>query len=82
MNFKIEFSTQAAKFIRNLSNDVKERIKKKFKEVSENPFRYLEHHEGDECYKLRISNFRALIDINKNALFVRVFDKRERIYKR
>ena len=81
MNFKIEFSNQATKFIRSLPNEVKERIKKKFREVSENPFRYLEHFEGDNYYKLRIGNFRALIDVDKNILFIRVFDKRGRIYK-
>lgn len=81
MNFKIEFSKQATKFIRSLPNDIKERIKKKFKEVSENPFRYLEHYEGDDCYKLRIGYFRALIDVHKDRLFVRVFNKQGRIYK-
>jgi mRNA interferase RelE/StbE len=81
MNFKIKFSKQATKFIRNLPNDIKERIKKKFKEVSEDPFRYLEHYEGDDCYKLRIGNFRALIDVDNDTLFVRIFDKRGRIYK-
>lgn len=81
MNYKIEFSKQATKFIRKLPEDVKERIKKKFRDVSEDPFRYLEHYEGDDCYKLRIGDFRALIDINENTLFVRVFDRRGRIYK-
>ena len=81
MNLQIKFSKQATKFIRNLSENIKDRIKRKFKEVSKNPFRYLEHYEGDNCYKLRIGDFRALIDLNKNMLFVRVFDKRERIYK-
>jgi mRNA interferase RelE/StbE len=80
MNFEIEFSRQATKFIKKLPEDIKERIKKKFKEVSEDPFRYLEHYEGDDCYKLRIGDFRALIDIDKNTIFVRVFDKRGRIY--
>ena len=75
MNLQIKSSKQATKFIRNLSKDIKNRIKRKFKEVSKNPFRYFEHYEGDDCYKLRIGDFRALIDLNKNILFVRVFDK-------
>lgn len=84
MTFKIEFSNQATKFIRSLSNDLNERIKKKFKEIIENPFRYLEHFEGEDCYKLRIGDYRGLIDVDfdKKALFVRVFDKRGRIYKK
>ena len=84
MTFKIEFSNQAAKFIRNLPDNIKERIKKKFREIAENPFRYLEHFEGEDCYKLRIGDYRSLIDVDfdKQVLFVRVFDKRGRVYKR
>ncbi|MEK6935586.1 MAG: type II toxin-antitoxin system RelE/ParE family toxin [Nanoarchaeota archaeon] len=83
MIFKIEFSKQATKFIKNLPDDLKERLKNKFKEISENPFRYLEHFEGEDCYKLRIGDFRGLIDVDfdRKILFVRVFDKRGRIYK-
>ena len=83
MSFEIKFSKQASKFILSLSENIKDRIKSKFSEVAINPFRFLEHYEGDTCYKLRIGDFRALIDIdfNEKTLFVRVFDKRRRIYK-
>jgi len=60
----------------------KRKNKEKFKELSRNSFRYLEHYEGDDCCKLKICNFRALVDLEKNILFVRVFDKSGRIYKR
>ena len=84
MNFQIKFSRQATKFLRKLSDNIKERIKKKFKVVSENPFYYLQHFEGEDCYRLRIGIYRALIDVDfdRKILFVRVFDKRGRIYKR
>ena len=64
------------------SLSIKNRIKDKFYEVSKDPFRYLKHYGGN-YYKLRIGDFRALIDIdfNNKTLFVRVFDKRGRIYK-
>jgi mRNA interferase RelE/StbE len=82
MTYQIEFSKQATKYIRDLQGNIKERIKSKFKEISEDPFRYLEHYEGD-YYKIRIGNYRALIDIDfkRKILFVRIFDKRGRIYK-
>ena len=84
MSFNIEFSIQASKFIRNLSQEEIDRTKKKFKDISEDPFRYLEHFEGEKCYKVRIGNYRGLIDVDfdRKILFVRVFDKRGRIYKR
>jgi mRNA interferase RelE/StbE len=82
MSFHVEFSNQATKFIRNLQTNIKERIKEKFREVAEDPFRFLEHYEG-ELYKLRIGDYRALmdIDVQNKILWVRVFDKRGRIYK-
>ena len=83
MSFNIKFSSQATKFIRKLDQKLKERIKNKFHEFSKNPFQFLEHYEGDG-YKFRIGNYRALIDvdINNKNIFVRVFDKRGRIYKK
>ena len=50
--------------------------------IKENPFRYIEHYEG-KYYKIRIGDFRALIDIDfqRKILFVRIFDKRRRVYK-
>ncbi len=83
MSFKIEFSKQATKLIKNLSEDIKGRIKKKFSEISENPFRYLEHFEGKDVYKLRIGDYRALVDVDfqNKILKIQVFDKRGRVYK-
>jgi mRNA interferase RelE/StbE len=82
MGFEIKFSNQATKFFRQLQQDIQDRIKQKFHEVSEDPFRFLEHFEGD-YYKLRIGDYRALIDIDlqRKILFIRILDKRGRIYK-
>ena len=79
MTYKIKFSSQAKKFIKKLDKKEALRILDKLEAIKENPFRYLEHYEG-KGYKTRIGNFRALIDVDKKTLFVRVFDKRERIY--
>ena len=83
MNYEIRFSNQATKFIKNLQSNIKERVISKFKEISENPFRFIEHYEGD-YYKVRIGDFRGLLDIEigKKIICVRVFDNRGRIYKR
>ena len=82
MNFDVKFSNQAASFIRKLNEALKKRIKSKFLEVSQDPFRYLEHYES-QGYKLRIGDYRVLIDadLEQKILWVRVFDKRGRVYK-
>lgn len=57
------------------------RVLQKFDEVAKDPFHYLEHFEG-EGYKLRIGEYRAIIDVDfeKRILKVRIFDIRGRIY--
>ena len=84
MSFAVSFSPQAQKFLDRLQKDVALRITGKPRQVAEAPFRFLEHYEGTDDYKLRIGDYRALIDVDLPAqvLKVRVLDKRGRIYKR
>ncbi len=82
MSFLISFDKGVVKFLEKLPKNISDRIIEKFEQIKENPFRYLEHYEGN-YYKIRIGDFRALIDIDfqRKILFVRIFDKRGRIYK-
>ncbi|MBU0761186.1 MAG: type II toxin-antitoxin system RelE/ParE family toxin [Nanoarchaeota archaeon] len=84
MTWKIEFSSKAERFLKKLPKDISLRILNKFKLLQQNPFRFLEHYEGANCFKFRIGDYRALVDIDfdRKILLVRVFDKRGRIYKR
>ncbi len=84
MAYSLKLDRDANKFLNGLPLNIAERIAKKLETIKENPFRYLEHYEGDKCYKLRIGDYRALIDIDfeRKILFVRILDKRGRIYKR
>ena len=84
MVFQVLLRPDAAKFLEKLSNDISSRIKDKLRQLKENPFYYLEHYEGDDFYKLRIGEYRALIDVDtKNKIiYVRVIDHRSGIYKR
>ncbi len=84
MTYKIDFHSNARKYLRQLNAKESHRIVKKIKSIQANPFRYLEHYEGDSLYKLRIGDYRALIDVDfdKKLLIVQVLDKRGRVYKR
>ena len=83
MNYSIKWSPQSSSFLDELQENVAKRILKKLDEVKENPFRYLEHYESNKGYKLRIGDYRMIIDVDfqNRILFIRVFDKRARIYK-
>ncbi len=83
MSFSIEWDEKVINFLKKLPSGVSERIFSKVESIKENPFHFLEHYEG-KYYKLRIGDYRALIDINfdRKILIVQVVDKRRRIYKK
>ena len=82
MKFEIKFSSQGERFIKKLGRVESLRVLDKFEEVSKSPFRYLKHYEG-EGYKIRIGDYRAIVDVDfkMRVLLVRFMDKRSRVYK-
>ncbi|MBU2496837.1 MAG: type II toxin-antitoxin system RelE/ParE family toxin [Nanoarchaeota archaeon] len=83
MSFKIEWNPKAYKDFLKLPKAFQIRVVKKLDFVKENPFRYLEHYEAKKLYKLRVGDYRALIDLDlkEKILLIQVFDHRKRIYK-
>ncbi len=84
MNYAVKLHPKVQKFIEKSDSVIAERIKKRLELLKDEPFRYLEHYEGEDCYKFRIGNYRALVDVDmpRKIVFVRVLDHRGRIYKR
>lgn len=82
MTFEIKLSSQASKFLKSQDKHIYLRLKNGLEKL-ETPFDHLEHFEG-EYYKFRIGDYRALIDVDKERriVFIRVLDKRGRIYNR
>lgn len=52
--------------------------------IKDNPYRFVEHYEGLSYFKLRIGDYRALLDINPSfkLIEVRVVGHRSNIYKK
>jgi len=84
MKFKVKIHPKVDKFLSKSPNHLSDRIKRKFLLLKQDPFRYLEHYEGEKCYKLRIGDYRALIDVSipSKIVYVRVLEHRSNIYKR
>ncbi|MBI2137528.1 type II toxin-antitoxin system RelE/ParE family toxin [Candidatus Woesearchaeota archaeon] len=84
MTYSVEWNPKVSRFLHKLERDITQRIILKVKEVQEDPFRYLEHYEGDSYYKLRVGNYRLLVDVDlKNKfLLVQVIGHRSNIYNR
>ncbi len=83
MSYSFKFDKNAEDFLNKMQVKDSLRIIEKLEIIKQNPFHYLESYEGD-YYKLRIGDYRLLIDIDFNSkiLYIRVLDKRGRIYKR
>ncbi|HKZ41166.1 MAG TPA: type II toxin-antitoxin system RelE/ParE family toxin [Candidatus Hodarchaeales archaeon] len=84
MSFRIEWHPQAFKYLESLPKELIKRVLAKLDKVVLEPFRYVEHYSGEDVYKLRVGDYRALIDIDQKEMmiFIQQFDHRGRIYKR
>ena len=83
MSYQIKLHPTVSKFLDKCGVLLSERIKTKLKLLIEDPFRFLEHYEGKDYFKLRIGDYRALIDVDKERkiVFVRYLNHRKKIYK-
>lgn len=83
MPFDVKLSNQATKFLNKQDTHIRERLKTALKKLKD-PFQVVERFEGENCYKFRVGDYRALVDIDMQhqIVWVRVLDKRGRVYKR
>ena len=82
--YRLIFSKKALDFLNKLESEFKERIWNKLRLCRENPFRFLEHLGQIEGYKLRVGDYRVIIDVdNKDmALHVLKVGHRKNIYEK
>ena len=64
MSYKVKLDPKVQKFLEKLEKKIAERVRTKLQVLKANPFSHLEHYESEDCYKFRIGNYRALIDID------------------
>lgn len=81
---EIEVSDQAVDWLSDAEPDVRERILKKLRNIENFPEHYLKRLSGSPYYRLRIGDYRAVIDWqrdeNPEVLFVRDIGHRRNIY--
>jgi len=84
MNYIVRLHPKVVKFLDKCDTFLNERIRKRLTLLNDDPFRYLEHYEGENVYKFRIGDYRALVDVDQSRkiIFVRLLDHRGKIYKR
>ena len=82
--YEIKFDKKAIDFLNKLEKDIKKRIWNKLQQCKENPFHFLEHFEDIEGYKLRVGDYRLIIDVDKTTqiLYILKIGHRKNIYEK
>jgi len=80
--FSLEFSRPANKFFQKLSKRDQAIILKKLFSIRENPFRFLKKLQGNNLWRLRIKDYRAIVDIvvSRKKIIVLRIGHRKNIY--
>ena len=61
--YSIQIEENAEKFLKKLEKKDAELILRKLNEIRENPFRFLKRLQGEKLWRLRISDYRAILDV-------------------
>lgn len=78
----LKFSNTSKKFLKKLNKDDAELILKKVYSIRDNPFRYLKRLQGEKLWRLRIADYRAILDVivSANKIIVVRIGHRKNIY--
>ena len=63
MMYDIELSGVSKKFLKKISPQEYDLILKKIFSIRDNPFHYLKKLKGNSLWRLRIKDYRAIIDV-------------------
>jgi len=81
--YELKFDNKAIDFLNKLEKDTKERIWNKLQQCKLNPFHYLEHLEEIDGFKLRIGDYRVIVDVDRinQILYILNVGHRKNIYE-
>lgn len=70
--YSLIFEKTALVSLNKFEPQIKERIWNKLQLCKENPFRFLEHLEEIGGFKLRVGDYRAIVDIDNSTKTIKV----------
>lgn len=81
--YEVVISEKALKQLKKLEKDIQERIIHALERIRIRPEAYVIKLVGDQAYKLRVGDYRVLLDVDKNKLLILVIKvgHRKNIYK-
>jgi mRNA interferase RelE/StbE len=83
MSYEITFTDTSRRQFRKLEKDVQERMIKALERIRIRPESYVKKLVGDPGYRLRVGDYRVILDIQKSELIILVIKigHRKNIYK-
>lgn len=80
--YSIQIEENAENFLKKLQKKDRDILLNKIYSIRENPFRYLRRLQGDKLWRLRIGNYRAIVDviISMNKIIVLRIGRRKNVY--
>ena len=83
MSYTVIWDPKALKSLEKMERDICKRIVAKVDFAKEEPFLFVERLTGEKLYKLRVGDYRVILDIDKRKkeIVVRFAGHRSRIYK-
>jgi mRNA-degrading endonuclease RelE of RelBE toxin-antitoxin system len=80
--YSIDLTNKSKKFLSKLSQKEKTIILKKLYSIKENPFRFVKKLQGNKLWRLRVGDYRAVLDIiisGKKIIVINI-GQRKKIY--
>lgn len=80
--FQIELTETAKSFLKKIQKKDSELILNKIYSIRDNPYRFLKRLQGEKLWRLRIADYRAIVDviISMNKIIVIRIGHRKNIY--
>jgi len=80
--YSIQIEKNAEDFLKKLNKKDAELILKKIYSIRANPFRFLKRLQGDKLWRLRIADYRVIVDviISANRIIVLRIGHRKNVY--
>ncbi len=72
MTYEVLFSDLALKQFRKLDQEMKQRIIATIERIRIRPDEYVRKLVGDDGYRLRVGNYRVILDLDKEKLIILV----------
>ena len=72
MDYRIVWSIQASKQLKSLDRSIAKRIHEKVGQLHQNPERYVEKPVRYPYYRLRIGDYRVILDIQKEMVRIMI----------